>query len=33
MQYPTREYQRDSPPDLLLRRPQGVGAEQKPKNQ
>ncbi|WP_152030209.1 hypothetical protein, partial [Escherichia coli] len=27
--YPTREYQRDSPSDLLLRRPQGIKPKKK----
>ncbi len=29
MRYPTREYQRDSPSDLLLRRPQGIKPKKK----
>lgn len=29
MWYPTREYQRDSPSDLLLRRPQGIKPKKK----
>ncbi|EFZ60955.1 hypothetical protein ECLT68_0013 [Escherichia coli LT-68] len=29
MRYPTREYQRDSPSDLLLRRPQGIKPKRK----
>jgi hypothetical protein len=29
MRYPTREYQRDSPSDLLLRRPQGIKSKKK----
>lgn len=29
MRYPTREYQCDSPSDLLLRRPQGITPKKK----
>ncbi|EPB7110615.1 hypothetical protein ACRRM7_005079, partial [Escherichia coli] len=29
MRHPTREYQRDSPSDLLLRRPQGIKPKKK----
>ncbi|EHE6175042.1 hypothetical protein JMK34_004433, partial [Shigella flexneri] len=29
MRYPTREYQHDSPSDLLLRRPQGIKPKKK----